>query len=323
MSWGAVNSEKTLFRGCVSVNCEGHGGILLNENTFKTHPYFAKLQPISNYMELFYEHGKYVFEEDIDASVVYACMPIEVVLELEPHLKEKGAEYWENYFLKVVLDNHPTIFTAITGKEVGVFDSRSLKEQYFTDHPQELFYITDLYDGYNIPDGFSVVVVEKNYPYSQRSERYGTFLIANDLVGKFSLMAIRKATVPFDIAVLDDEAFSEFKVDHTLPNYKPETIEPNAFYSYKSQAIKQGLLVLAYNYTTEQKGIFLFELNAGFTQVTRKQFGEVTLFEKPTSNDYLFLSMPPLYFYERNVEKMVDTLLGATKENPFSWPKAS
>lgn len=124
-NWGRINHSTQIFRGCRKVSCEGHGGILVTENAMKTHPYFEKLREFPE-LDLFYEKGYYVFEEDCDASVFLSVLPDEAYSELcKDYLSKEGntLQTLRDIDARNLIRNFPELYTFLTGRELSIFES--------------------------------------------------------------------------------------------------------------------------------------------------------------------------------------------------------
>lgn len=115
-SWGKVYFKTPLFEGCTVYVCNDHGGIIVSKNTLLTHPYFQKLKSID--MSKFkLNDSEYAFEEDCNASVVFALVPRDVLKKYYPICRtEEGYKCFYDECLVILKNFNPDIFNIITAQ---------------------------------------------------------------------------------------------------------------------------------------------------------------------------------------------------------------
>ena len=246
--WGKIQSKAQLARGCVTVSCAGHGGIIVAKNTISTHPYFEKIRQydFSNFRQ---NDGSYAFEEDLDANIILANLPQQSLSSHYPSCEtHEGYERFHNNCLFALKNSYPELFTMITGIELSIFDSQVLFQRHLKAVP-DLIYRDGAFSGYNIPLGYVAITIKGDSGVEKE-----TYLIERELYEReIKMPKGYLGYFPIDPKLLN----TPFEIDFWTPGSTHADRKDDYFYiSHIRKIPNDGYRVLAYNYKTKAKMCF-------------------------------------------------------------------
>lgn len=246
--WGLIQSQDQLIRGCKAVSTAKHGGILVSKNTISSHPYFSKIKEydFSGFRE---NDGTYAFEEDLDANIILANLPKQVLSKFYKGCEtDEGFERFQNQCLFALKNSYPEIFTLITGIELSIFESSHLFEEHLKTIPN-LIFRDGAFSGYNIPDGYVAVSVKNaegvdpNLYLVEREVYERDIKMPKGYLGYF----------PIDPQLLG----ASFELDMWTPSSIVKDAKDDHFYiSHLRKKGNGSYIVLAYNYKLKDKLCF-------------------------------------------------------------------
>lgn len=284
-NWGNVISKTALFRGCNLLNCTRHGGIVISESVFMKHECFKKIRDmdLSKYRD---SNKQFAFEQHLDINIIFACLPKEIFSRMG-YSPDRCVSAHESA-LSAVCNFFPEFFTAITGKELSIFDSFKLRDEFFEE--KKLPLLDSFLSGYNIPDGYCAVNFTTN--------KFKFFLVERKKLDEFIQLKYFK-TLPFDMSLIADN--QEFIPDFELPRNKPNFVLSNGYYvAHKSKRFNNHIVVLAYNYIKKQKQCFEFKDEQSYLDYFSNKDESVVLLDELGNFDSPLVShsnIQPNYFF--------------------------
>ena len=239
-NWGKVNSSTSIFRGVRVVSCEGHGGILITQNAMRKLPALEKLRSFPS-IDTYLEKGTYVFEEDCDASMVLAVLDQEALNRY--FQREMNYEEFYQKVLNSLVHSNPDFYTHITGKELQIFESRSLMEDFLKHNENPMYFKRSAFSrSWDIPNGFVWLIVEHNLT----KDEIGILIPKNEY---------EKVRTPYYMPICID-GYEQFTPNKELPYSIPNDIDDSTYYSCTYKDLKDSKIIKAYNYKTQSFKFF-------------------------------------------------------------------
>lgn len=131
LNWGHVNNRKTFFHGCEKISCESHGGIVIEAHILEQAELFCKLRNCD--LSKFLENNVYVFEEDLEAHIILACLPHQSIVRVYPNIDTPNKyKLFIDGCHQVLKQDFPEIFTQLTGVELSIFESYKLMQDHLS-----------------------------------------------------------------------------------------------------------------------------------------------------------------------------------------------
>lgn len=235
--WGKVQDSTSIFRGCRFVSTSSHGGIILTSSAMAKHQSLEKLRTYPE-IQQYDKNGTFYFEEDSDAFMVLYLLDDETLQRLYPN---STPERIRELALISFIQYNPSYFTHVTGKELSVFDSPKLWEEFIQSNPEHYFIRTGYGENtFNVPAGYSYFIVENG-----KKERVGLIAPKNEY------KALRQlAKLPVEV-----NDFQRFDHDEDMPYSKPKNKVENAFLVVKERFEPNNrdvYIAKAFNYQTNE-----------------------------------------------------------------------
>lgn len=241
--WGAIQSSDSFFRGCRSVSTASHGGIILTENALKKSGLFDKILA-ADLAQFDGNNGHYYFEEDVDANIVLALLPRDLLAKhYKSCLTEEGYQKFKSNCYKSLKLYNPNFFEAITGTELTPFDSKEKMAESLKG--RELWFYSSATSGYNVPAGFVAVTFEQSSEGFVKHKKNTLKRCQLTSREEYHLIRDRAARgIPVDIDIRE----REFTVDYDMPSSRPAQINPLQCYLTKTIEKDQILYMQTYCY---------------------------------------------------------------------------
>lgn len=253
--WGKVQDSTSIFRGCRFVSTSSHGGIILTSSAMAKHQSLEKLRTYPE-IQQYDKNGTFYFEEDSEAFMVLYLLDDETLQRLYPN---STSERIRELALISFIQYNPSYFTHVTGKELSVFDSPRLWDEFIKSNPNHYFIRTAFSEiSFNVPAGYVYFIVENG-----NKERLGLLAPKDEYK---QLRAI--SNIPVDVS-----KYQRFDHDEDMPYIKPSNKVENAFLVVKERFepnSRDVLIAKAFSYETNEFKYFRMTTDFSISQCRKE-----------------------------------------------------